>query len=61
MLETPLQICMGVYGELGHYPLFINCYARIVKYWCKIVESDNILIKHTYNSLLMDVQRGKQN
>ena len=52
---------MGVYGELGRYPLFINRYARIVKYWCKIVESDNIVIKHIYNSLLLDVQRGKQN
>ena len=52
---------MGVYGELGRYPLFINRYSRIVKYWCKIVESDNILIKHIYNLLLLDVQRGKQN
>ena len=43
---------MGVYGELGRYPLYVNRLARIVKYWCKIIESDNILIVKLYNSLL---------
>ena len=52
---------MGVYGELGRYPLFINRFSRIVKYWCKIIETDNILIKYIYNSLLLDIQMGKQN
>jgi len=23
----------GIYGELGRYPLYINQYIRIVKYW----------------------------
>ena len=52
---------MGVYGELGRYPLFINRYSRIVTYRCKIVEIDNILIKHIYYSLLLHVQRCRQN
>ena len=40
---------MGVYGELGRYPLYINRYTRIIKFWCKIVSSSNLLIEKMYD------------
>ena len=43
---------MGVYGELGRYPLYIVSLSRIVKFWCKIIMSDNIIIKELYQCLI---------
>ena len=40
---------LGVYGELGRYPLSINRYGRIIKYWCKLLRSNNSIIKAVYN------------
>ena len=34
-----------VYGELGRYPLYINRFVRIIKYWSKLQTTDNILLK----------------
>ena len=48
----------GVYGELGPFPLFINRYVRIIKYWCKICNSDNILIKTMYKVGLDNGNKG---
>ena len=31
---------MTLYGETGRFPIFIDRYVRIVKYWRKIVKSD---------------------
>ena len=52
---------MGVYGELGRYPLYINRYVRMIKYWSKIVKSDNIIVKYLYKSLLVDCNKGTKN
>ena len=52
---------MGVYGELGRYPLYISRYARIIKFWCQIHDSDNILINSLYDSLLAECSRGMNN
>ena len=52
---------MAIYGELCRYPLFINRYVRIVKYWLKIVNSENIIVKKMYEIMLNDCQRGKVN
>ena len=52
---------MGVYGELGRYPLYIPRYARIIKFWCRINETDNILINTLHDSLLTDCRMGKKN
>ena len=51
----------GVYGELGRYPLFITRYVRIVKYWSRIANSENILIVHLYNSLVDACNKGVNN
>ena len=29
-----------VYGELGRYPLYVNRYVRIIKYWLKVRSID---------------------
>ena len=34
-----------VYHELGRYPLYINRCVRIIKYWGKIIQFDNVFIK----------------
>ena len=52
---------MAVYGELGRYPLYVSRYVRIIKFWCGINESDNILTNTLYDALLTDCRLGKRN
>ena len=40
----------AIYGELGRYPLYINRYAHIIKYWFKLLKTDNIILKHIYQN-----------
>ena len=35
----------AVCGKLGRYPLYINRYIRIVKYWLRITNTDNIILR----------------
>jgi hypothetical protein len=51
----------GVYGELGRYPLYIARYVRIFKYWCKILSTDNIIIRKVYEQDLIDCKNGFKN
>ena len=48
----------SVYDELGRYPLYVSRYVRMVKYWCKIQNSENILINHLYNESLKLCNKG---
>ena len=43
---------MAVYGETGRYPLYINRYVRMVKYWGNVLKTDNIIMKTMYNDML---------
>ena len=43
---------MGVYGELERYPLYVSRYTRIIKFWCHIINTDNILVNKLYSSLV---------
>ena len=53
---------MAVYGELGRYPLYVNRLYRIIKYWCKIMQTENIIIYTLYNCLLEKInQRNVKN
>ena len=62
LLKVKSSTCSaGVYGELGRYPLFVSRFARIVKYWSRIVESDNILIVQLYKSLVDGCNKGVNN
>ncbi|KAL4237739.1 hypothetical protein ACF0H5_002452 [Mactra antiquata] len=38
----------AVYGELGRYPLYIHRYIQILKYWFKVKDSSNIILKTMY-------------
>ena len=42
--------CM-VYGELGRFPLVLCRKIRILKYWAKLVSSENVLMKTMYNHM----------
>ena len=33
----------------------------MIKYWSKIVKSDNIIVKYLYKSLLVDCNKGTKN
>lgn len=48
----PSSSNMSVYGELGRFPMFIYRYIRIIKFWTKVLYSDNILVQTLYNSLV---------
>ena len=52
---------VGVYGEFGRYPLYLNRYSRIIKFWCHVLQSNNILILKLYNSLVASCNNGKTN
>ena len=51
----------GVYGELARYPLYVARYCRIIKYWCKIINTDNIIISKLYTLALEDCNLGRLN
>ena len=48
----------GIYGELGRYPLYVARYTRIVKYWFKILYSDNIILRTIYDISVKDCENG---
>ena len=52
---------MGVYGELGRYPLYITRYLRILKYWIKLLNTENIILKYVYKMCLEECNNGKNN
>ena len=61
LLKVKSSTCnMGVYGELGRYLLYISRYARIIKFWCGINETDNILLNTLYDSLLTDCRMERK-
>ena len=52
---------MAIYGELGRYPLYINRFVRIIKYWSKIHSSENLIVIKLYQSMLVDCNNGAIN
>ena len=52
---------VGVYGELGRHPLYINRYVRIVKYWFKITKSENIILRSILEEGSADLNDNKCN
>ena len=52
---------MAVYGELGRFPMCISRYHKIIKYWFKVLQTDNIILKNVYLHSLHDVKCGKRN
>ncbi len=52
---------MAVYGELGRYPLYINRYFRVIKYWFKLLTTSNCILKAIYELLLSQCNNGVKN
>ena len=46
----------AVYGELGHYPLYSSRYLRILEYWFRLIQTDNIIIQTVY-----EISYGEEN
>ena len=53
-MNTPTT---AVYGELGHYPLYSSRYVRILKYWFRLIQTDNIIIIQT----IYEISYGEEN
>ena len=51
----------GIYGELSRYPLYIQRYYRIIKYWCNLKQSNNTIISKLYDIGLSDYFVGRTN
>ena len=51
----------GVYGELGRYPVYITRYIRIIRYWCNLLRTNNIILSTVYNDMLRDCELGLDN
>jgi len=49
---------MGVYGELGRYHLYVIRQTRIVKFWCRTLQSKNVIVAKLYQCLLNSKQTG---
>ena len=56
-MNTPTT---AVYGELGRYPLYISRYLRILKYWFRLIQSDNIIMQTVYNISYEDCLKVKR-
>ena len=53
LLKVKSSTCnMGVYGELEHCLLYVSTYTPIIKFWCHIINTDNILVNKLYSSLV---------
>ena len=62
ILNIRMNSCsIGVYGELARYPLYIQWYCRIIKYWCTLRQSNNIILIKLYASGLADCLVGHTN
>ena len=50
---------MAVYGELDRYPLYtsISRYVRIIKYWTKVIQTENIIIKSLYDIMMQQMKK----
>ena len=51
----------AVYGDLGRYPMYIARYCRLITYWCKLVSSDNIILRTVYNQAVTDSNNDFKN
>ena len=57
-MNTPTT---AIYGELGRYPLSISRYLRILKYWFRLIQTDNIIMQKVYKISYEDCIKGKNN
>ena len=48
----------AVYGELGRYPLYISRYVQIIKYWLKLLDTDNSILQTVYEDAKNRLHEG---
>jgi len=59
LLNVKQSTCtMHIYGESCRYPLYISRHTAKIKYWCKLFNSNNIIIRTLYNDLLEYCNNG---
>ena len=51
---------VAVHGELGRFPMYILRYHKIIKYWFKVLQTENIILKNVNLKSLHDVKCGKR-
>ena len=51
----------AIYAELERYSLYSSRYCKIIKYWCKIVQSENIILNRLYTLAVKDCLSGYTN
>jgi len=62
ILNVKMNACnAAVYGELGRYPMFVPRYVRTITYWCKLLNTENIILKKLYQQGLEDCINGHIN
>ena len=52
---------VGVYGELGRYPLFIHRQVQIIKYWWKLNHTESNVLKQVYLNSVHECENGANN
>ena len=58
--SSTCNIDVHVYGELER-SLYIVRYTHIIKFWCHVKNSDDILVYNLYNSLVDACNMGTNN
>ena len=48
----------AVSGELGRYPLYISRYVQIIKYWLKLLDTDNVILQTVYEDAKNRLHEG---
>ena len=62
ILKVKTNSCnAAVYGELGRYLMFVPRYVRTIKYWCKLLNTETIILKQLYQQGLTDCINGHIN
>jgi exonuclease III len=50
-----------VYSELGRYPIYIKRKVRIIKYWFKLLKTNNCILRSCYDQQYTELLKGKSN
>ena len=51
----------AVYAELERYQFYLNRHVMLVKYWFKLLNSENILSNIIFDVMIKDLTDGKTN
>ena len=50
----------AVYAELGRYPLYIVRHVKILKYWFKVINTKNIILRSVYDCAYKQCIEGRK-